>query len=115
MVPEIMKFLGLPLDVRHVTLSSGTLAASIPTLGVSFLSTPLFWRAVAGVMLIGVFNILVSFGMAFLLAIKARNIDTSQRRAIRKALRKRFFANPLSFVLPVGSTIRSKSSHESGH
>ncbi|MFS4460202.1 site-specific recombinase [Bdellovibrio sp. HCB2-146] len=115
MVPEIMKFLGLPLDVRHVTLSSGTLAASIPTLGIDFLSTPLFWRAVAGVMFIGVFNILVSFGMAFLLAIKARNIDTSQRRAIRKALRKRFFSNPLSFVLPVGSTIRSKSSHEGGH
>jgi site-specific recombinase len=114
MVPEILKFLGIPLDVRHVTLSSGTLAAAIPVLGTDFLSTPLFWRAVAGIAIIGPLNLLVSFAMAFMLAIKARSINTPQRRAIRKALRQRFFANPLSFVLPVGSTIQTKSSNH-GH
>lgn len=114
MVPEILKFLGVPLDVRHVTLSSGTLAAAIPVLGVDFLSTPVFWRAVAGIAIIGPLNLLVSFAMAFMLAIKARSINTPQRRAIRKALRQRFFANPLSFVLPVGSTIQTKPSNH-GH
>lgn len=114
MVPEVMKFLGVPLDVRHVTLSSGTLAAAIPVLGVDFLSTSTFWRAIAGIAIIGPLNLLVSFAMAFMLAIKARSINTPQRRAIRKALRQRFFANPLSFVLPVGSTIQTKSSHH-GH
>lgn len=108
MVPEILKFLGVPLDVRHVTLSSGQLGASIPVLGFDFVSTPMFWRAVAGILVIGAMNLLVSFGMAFMLAIKARSINTPQRRAIRQALRKRFFANPLSFVLPVGATIQKK-------
>lgn len=113
MVPEIMKFIGLPLDVRHVTLSSGTLGGALPLLGVEFLKTPAFWRAVAGIFFIGALNVGVSFGMALWVAIKARGINPPQRRAIRKAVAKRFFSSPLSFFLPVGATV-SKSS-EGGH
>lgn len=113
MVPEIMKFIGIPLDVRHVTLSSGSLAGGITVLGVEFLKTPEFWRAVIGIVFIGAFNVLVSFGLAFYMAIKARGINTPQRLAIRQAVMRRFFSSPLSFFLPVGSTVTK--SGESGH
>ena len=35
--------LGLPIDVRHVTLSSGALASAVVSLGLSSLSTWEFW------------------------------------------------------------------------
>lgn len=115
MVPEIMKFMGIPLDVRHVTLSSGTLGGALPVLGVEFLKTPQFWRAVVGIFFIGALNVGVSFGMALLVAIKARGINPPQRRAIRKAVVKRFFSSPFSFFLPVGSTISKSTGEGHGH
>lgn len=114
MVPEILKFLSIPLDVRHVTLSSGTLAGALPVLGLDFLKTWDFWRAVIGIFFIGAFNVLVSFGMAFYTAIKARGVNVTERRAIRRAIAKRFFANPLSFFIPVGASVKS-SSNGNGH
>lgn len=114
MTPEIFKFLGIPLDVRHVTLSSGTLAGALPILGLDFLKSWEFVRAVTGIVFIGALNVGVSFSLALLVAIKARGINPPQRRAIRKAVVKRFFSSPLSFFLPVGATVSSKR-NESAH
>jgi site-specific recombinase len=111
MVPEIMHFFSIPLDVRHVTLSSGNLAAALPVLGVEFLKTPAFWRAVIGIFFIGFMNVTVSFSFAFAIAIKACNINTSERKTIRRALRKRFFSNPLSFFFPVGEVVKKSQEH----
>ncbi len=94
--------MGIPLDVRHVTLSSGTLGGAMPVLGVEFLKTPEFWRAVVGIFFIGALNVGVSFGLALLVAIKARGVNPPQRRAIRRAVRKRFFSSPLSFFFACG-------------
>jgi len=110
MVPPIMHFMGLPLDVRHVTLSSGTLGAAIPVMGISFLESWEFWRAVIGVIGIGAFNVMISFGLALGVAIRARGVNTPQRRALRKVLWQRLLHHPLSFLLPVGTTVRSDSS-----
>ena len=113
MTPEVMHFIGIPLDVRHVTLSSGTMGAAIPVLGWEFVKTPVFWRAVVGVLGIGFFNVTVSFGMAFWVAVKARAVNPPQRRAIRRAVMRRLLKEPLSFLLPVGSSVARAS--ESGH
>lgn len=113
MLPEIMKFIGIPLDVRHVTLSSGNLGGAITVLGVDFLKTWEFWRAVVGVFFIGVMNVGVSFGLALLVAIKARGVQPPQRRAIRNAVVKRFLTSPMSFFLPVGATVKKQS--DQGH
>lgn len=114
MTPEILKFLGIPLDVRHVTLSSGSLGAALPVLGTDFFSTPEFWRAVVGIFFIGVFNVAVSFWLALMVAIKARNVNPPQRRAIRSAIFKRFLAEPFSFFFPVGRHI-AKDSEGTSH
>nr|BFD67150.1 site-specific recombinase [Bdellovibrio sp. HAGR004] len=115
MTPEILKFIGLPLDIRHVTLSSGTLGGALPVLGLDFMKTWDFWRAVIGIFFIGAFNVLISFGMALWVAIKARGVQPPQRKAIRQAVVKRFLSSPLSFFLPVGANVPKSSSGSHGH
>ncbi|MNY57902.1 Site-specific recombinase [compost metagenome] len=110
-MPEILKFVGLPLDVRHVTLSSGTMGGALPVLGLDIISTGFFWRSVIGVMLIGTLNVAVSFGLALFVAIRARNINTPQQRAIYRAVFKRFLSRPWTFLLPVGDRKEPVSAH----
>ncbi|MFY9460778.1 MAG: recombinase, partial [Aquabacterium commune] len=55
-VPVVAHFLGLPLDVRHVTLSTGQVAAAIGTLGLPVLHEPQLWWCVAALPLTGVLN-----------------------------------------------------------
>lgn len=101
LVPVIMIFLGLGLDVRHVTLSSGSLATTIPHYGLEIFHRKDFWLAVAGIGLIGFLNLGVSFALALLTAIKSRNIKSIQRDSIYKALWNRFKKKPLSFFYPM--------------
>ena len=112
MIPEVMHFIGIPLEVRHVTLSSGTLGAAIPVMGIPYMETWEFWRAVIGIVLIGVLNVSVSFGLALWVAIRARSINAPQQRAIVRAVFKRLVRHPLSFLFPVGSTVVKTSSEE---
>jgi site-specific recombinase len=99
-VPAVLAFFGLGLEVRHVTLSAGQVAAAAATLGWPVLHDPAFWWAVAGVVVIGPLNLAVSFYLAFRLALKAQAISDVNRTRIRAALRQRLRRAPLSFLLP---------------
>jgi site-specific recombinase len=99
-VPAVLAFFGLDLEVRHVTLSAGQVAAAAATLGWPVLHDPAFWWAVAGVLVIGPLNLAVSFYLAFRLALKAQAISNVNRTRIRAALRQRLRRAPLSFLLP---------------
>jgi site-specific recombinase len=103
-IPELAKFAGVPLDIRHVTLSSSLLTMAVGTLGPEQLLTSAFWLAVIGVMSVGVMNVAVSFSLAMFVAIRARGVQAPERRAIYLAILKRAWEQPLSFILPVGST-----------
>lgn len=105
LVPEIMKFIGLGLDVRHVTLSSGSLAAAVPEIGMDIFKMQEFWLAVAGIVLIACLNLGVSFFLALYTAIKSRNIKSIQRDHIYRALWERFKKKPFSFFYPVENKI----------
>ena len=101
-IPSVAVFFGLPLDVRHVTLSTGQVTAAFAMLGseqIWMLST--VW-IVVGILGIGLLNILVSFSLALFVAIRARNVRGPELQLFRRALLKRVLKSPLSFVLPVG-------------
>jgi site-specific recombinase len=100
LTPAFLQFFGLGLDVRHVTLSAGQVAAAAFALGLGVLKEPAFWWAVAGVLAIGPINLGVSFYLAFRLALQAQNISQVNRQLIRDAIRLRIFMAPLSFLLP---------------
>ena len=57
LVPPIAAFFALPLDVRHVTLASGQLAAAVGALGAGTLLSAAFWWCVAGIAVTGTFNL----------------------------------------------------------
>lgn len=79
MTPAILKILGIPLEVRHVTLMSGQLGLSLPVLGLEAFKTPGLWSAFAGIAVIGVLNISVSFILALWVAVRSKGIAPSAR------------------------------------
>ncbi len=100
LAPVLLAFVGLPLDVRHVTLSAGQLTAAVATLGWDTLATPAFWWCAAGIVAIGALNLGVSFALALRLALRARRIDVGDRRLLRRALLRRLARRPLEFLFP---------------
>ena len=101
MFPEICHFVGLPLDVRHVTLSSAALAAAMTGSASELIVAGMFWKAVMGVLVIGLLNVGVSFTLALFLAIRARDVKSPERGLLYRALLQRLQKKPLSFLLPI--------------
>ncbi|MFM2051592.1 MAG: hypothetical protein RL682_2083 [Pseudomonadota bacterium] len=100
LVPAILAFLGLALDVRHVTLSAGQLGAACASLGWDVVRSPALWWAVASIPLIGVLNLGVSFTLAFRVALRAHNVSGVDRARINHAIGARLRQAPLSFLWP---------------
>ncbi len=102
-MPMVFAFAGLPLEVRHVTLSAAS-AAFAAGPGIAEGAVP--WAALAwaalGVSLIGILNFGVSFALSLRLAIQARDLEPGGRRALLKALLRAFLARPGRFLLPPG-------------
>lgn len=99
-VPPLLDFFGLGLEVRHVTLSSGQLGAALGALGLGLVLQPVFWWCVAGIAVTGVLNVGVSFWLAFRVALRSRGVRVQERGRIGAALRQRLLADPWSFIRP---------------
>lgn len=67
-------FLGLPLDVRHVTLTTGALVMALLSLGGESVQLATVLWASAGVAVIGILNFGVSFALALEVAVRARQV-----------------------------------------
>lgn len=91
--------LGLPLDVRHTTLSSAMWAYSLFALDFH-VSWQVFLSTALGFLAIGMVNLGVSFYLALAVALRARGVDLSQRLQIGKALARHLIAQPRAFFLP---------------
>jgi site-specific recombinase len=100
LVPVVLAFVGIPLDVRHVTLGTGQLAAAASTLGWHILAEPAFWWCVAGLAATGALNLGVSFWLALKVALRSRGITLADRRRLYAAIRLRLRQSPRSFLLP---------------
>lgn len=98
--PIVLQFFGMPLDMRHVTLSAGTAAAAAVSLGWSSLLSAEFWLAAAGVAVTGLLNVAVAFACALALALRARNVPGRVRRQVWRTVLRRFVAAPWSFLFP---------------
>jgi site-specific recombinase len=100
LIPAFAGFFGLGLEVRHVTLSAGQLAAACASVGWSIWREPVLWWAVAALPVTGALNVGVSFYFAFRLALRAHNVTGLDRVRIRKAILRRCCTQPLSFFWP---------------
>ena len=100
MTPVLAQFFGLPLDVRHVTLSTATVTEAIVTLGWNSFTTPEVWLAAVGIFFIGLLNVGVAFACSLMLALRAREVPGRVRRVVFRAVLRRFTASPHAFLFP---------------
>lgn len=99
-LPEVFRFIGIPLDVRHVTLSTGSLGVALPTLTYAeYFSAPVV-RGILGIFLIGFLNVAVSFSLALLFATTANKIRPRLRRIFLYEFTRRFVKKPWRLILP---------------
>jgi len=91
--------LGLPLDVRHVTFVTGTFGLATESLDHNLTSDMIIWTVTA-IVLIGLVNFIVSFGLAIYTAIKARNVRFRQTWKLINLLKAWFFTYPFDFFFP---------------
>lgn len=100
MTPSLGHFFGLPLDVRHVTLSTGTLALGVASLGILHMPRGTLAWAALGIACTFVLNLSVSFYLALRLALSAQDASRQDRRQIQRALWHAFLSAPGSFFFP---------------
>ncbi|MDD2501328.1 MAG: site-specific recombinase [Geobacter sp.] len=98
--PAVGQMLGLPLDIRHIAFSAANIGYAVATF--NFVLQPsLLLSALAGVMLIGLINLLVSFSLALWVAMRSRGVSFRSVQSLFLPLRRRLFSHPLEFMLPV--------------
>ncbi|MDP2305365.1 MAG: gliding motility protein [Pseudomonadota bacterium] len=98
--PIVGKFFGLPVDVRHVTLSTGAMTFAGASVGPLAIAGPAFREALVGIVLIGMLNFTVSFTLALAVALRARNVPLVTLAVLLRAVTVRFLRRPMSFVYP---------------
>jgi len=85
-------FLGLDLDIRHITFSAGNFALALYGKGFD-IDTYTFVISLVTIFLIGAFNFIVSFGLSMLLAFRSRKVNFGELTIIYKSILKYFIKN----------------------
>ena len=94
--------LGLPLDIRHITFSSAYLSYAAVSYDYQLPLQMALW-AVAGVVLIGLTNLLVSFNLALWVALRSRKLKGSDALPLLPAVLKLALRKPRDFLIPPAS------------
>lgn len=100
LIPVLGKFIGVPLDVRHVTLSTGALTLAVCTLGTEALTSHEFRDAAVGIVVIGLLNFGVSFVLALLVALRAKEVGLRDRFRLLLSVVATALRSPLGFIFP---------------
>lgn len=98
--PIFGRFFGAPLDIRHVTLSSGALAFAVSSIGWAALDKRAFALACLGIVFILILNFGVSFALALFVALRARRIKRAWVIQLVVAVLRRLRTQGLQFILP---------------
>lgn len=90
---------GLPLDIRHISFASANFIQGLMCLN----GTPdiaLILVSFLGVLLIGLTNLLVSFGLALYVALRARQVSYEQWKPLGRLLMTHFMTRRSEFFWP---------------
>jgi site-specific recombinase len=93
-------FLGLDLDIRHITFASGNFALGLYGANYFVDDWTIFW-SIFGIGIIGYMNFIVSFSLSLGLAFRSRNIPISQLQHLFKATWMHFKKRPMIFFFPL--------------
>ncbi len=99
LAPQFIKFMGLPLEARHITLSTGNFAAGLPVV-LGQLEGFALVNSISGLLLIGILNIGVSFGLALMLAAISSKVRISLLLNLLKWAVKLIIIKPWLLIVP---------------
>ena len=97
--------LGLPIDIRHITFAAANMAYALQAQQYAVLWADVAWVG-AGVLLIGLVNLMVSFSLAFYTALKSRGVSRREVFRLVRPLWNRFRRRPMDWVYPSAGEIR---------
>ena len=95
----IGEFFGIPFDIRHITISTAYFAFGVEELNNQLSAYDWIWTTI-GVIGIGFFNFLVSFSLAFYVAVRSRNVPLSRLPYVGRLIARYFLKYPQDFVYP---------------
>lgn len=100
MTPQVLTFFNVPMEVRHVTLSTGAFAAALPVVMNEGLSWWKWLDSFVGILIIGLINIFVSFSLALAVAALSTNIDLKKIFYIFQQGLKTVLMKPWLLIIP---------------
>jgi len=100
----MQKLFGIPFDIRHITIAAGNAAIAVYTLGFQHIPISYLLISILGVLLIGFVNFLVSFSLAFLVAVRSRGIHLKDYPEFVRILWRHFKRHPFSFIMPANKS-----------
>ncbi len=92
-------FIGLNLDIRHITFASGNLALGIYGGDFDIPLSMIIW-GIFGIGIIGMINFIVSFTLSLSLAFRSRNISLLELRLVALSIWRFFREKPSLFFFP---------------
>jgi site-specific recombinase len=98
---------GIRFDIRHITISAGNVSLAMYGLGFRHVNPWYLATVLGGVLGIGFLNFLVSFSLAFYVAVRSRGIRLREYPEFLGILWRYFRSSPLDFVRPRRRTAES--------
>jgi site-specific recombinase len=96
----VSKILGVPFDIRHITISAGNVSVALYGLGIQNVPVTYLVTIFLGVLAIGLLNFLVSFSLAFIVAVRSRGVELRDYPEFLGILGRYFLKKPLDFIRP---------------
>jgi site-specific recombinase len=94
------RFFGIPFDIRHITISAGNLSIGLYGLGWGAVPGGYLLTVLFGVLCIGFLNFLVSFSLAFYVAMRSRGLHLQDTPRLLRRLGRELLRRPLDFIRP---------------
>jgi site-specific recombinase len=92
-------FFGIGADIRHITFAAANFGMAVISLDFNLGWYDVVWT-IAGIVGIGFFNFMVSFNLAFYVALKARGVVIKDTFKIMRSMLIYFKQHPLAFIWP---------------
>lgn len=90
---------GIPFDIRHITISTAYYGYGVENLDNQLTQSDWIWTTI-GILGIGFLNFFVSFALAFMVALKSRNVTSQSIPQLFKLVGLYFIRFPFDFIYP---------------
>jgi site-specific recombinase len=100
---------GIRFDIRHITISAGNVSMAVYGLGFRQINPWYLLTVFGGVLAIGLLNFVVSFSLAFVVAVRSRGIRLREYPEFMGILWRYFRSSPLDFIRPRRRSVEEKT------